>query len=207
MAGRTGYTATPAAFDPQVHMDAIFAHFDPLIGESRANAASFPASGNWLGRVIMAEDTGGLYLCTALPGTWKALTEPFASVQASTATAGTVTSIGTMGELTSTSLSQVVTPTRACRARITIRFVGSTSVVGSQYVIGAGVTGATTIVPAATDIGRAQVDGPQGISYESVQIVNLNAGANTVTVLGQAIGAGGTRAIRDIRLIIEPVMG
>jgi hypothetical protein len=61
MAGRTGYTATPATFDPQVHMDAIYAHFDPLIGETRANLAALPASGNWPGRQISLIDTRAVY--------------------------------------------------------------------------------------------------------------------------------------------------
>lgn len=38
---------------------------------SVANAAALPASGNWLGRILMTQDTKDLYKCTALPGTWE----------------------------------------------------------------------------------------------------------------------------------------
>lgn len=48
-------------------------HFDDLIGETVANAAALPSSGNWVNRQIMAVDTKVVYACTALPGTWKAL--------------------------------------------------------------------------------------------------------------------------------------
>lgn len=52
MAGKTGYTPTPAAFDPQVHMDAIYAHFDPLVDPSVPNVAALPAASSWVGRHI-----------------------------------------------------------------------------------------------------------------------------------------------------------
>lgn len=76
MAGRTGYTPITNA-DPMLgpeQITEVYEHFDPLIGESRASAGALPTSGNWLGRIIMAEDTGALYVCTALPGTWKRYT-------------------------------------------------------------------------------------------------------------------------------------
>jgi len=47
-----------------------------VAGETRASAASLPATGNWVGREIMAEDTGALYLCTALPNTWQRIWSP-----------------------------------------------------------------------------------------------------------------------------------
>ena len=54
----------------------VYEHYDALVGESRATAAELPATGNWLGRQIMAEDTGALYQCTALPGTWRRIWSP-----------------------------------------------------------------------------------------------------------------------------------
>ena len=95
MAGRTSYTPTPAAYDPQVHMDAIYAHFDALTGETRANAAALPVSGNWVGRTIMAEDTKVVWICTALPGTWKPIA-PLTNLQLDTSNSlvQTVTQVG-----------------------------------------------------------------------------------------------------------------
>lgn len=98
MAGRTGYTATPAAFDPQVHMDAIYGHFDPLIGETRADAASLPASGNWVGRTIMTLDMNVVWRCTALPGVWKAPASGIGTIIPSSVTGGSVNA--TTGEIT-----------------------------------------------------------------------------------------------------------
>lgn len=71
MTGRTNFTSTPPAFDPQTHIDAVCTHFDALVGESKANAAALPATGNWVGRSITTVDTGSLYLCVALPNTWQ----------------------------------------------------------------------------------------------------------------------------------------
>lgn len=48
----------------------IYDHFGDQTMYSVANAAALPASGNWKGRTLMAEDTGAVYRCTALPATW-----------------------------------------------------------------------------------------------------------------------------------------
>ena len=45
-------------------------HFGDQSMFSASTAASLPASGNWLGRRAIAEDTGIPYTCTTLPGTW-----------------------------------------------------------------------------------------------------------------------------------------
>lgn len=71
MAGRTGYTTTPADFNLPKHIDDVFKHFDPLIGETRPTAANLPTAGNWVGRRITVIDTLLEYTCTALPGTWR----------------------------------------------------------------------------------------------------------------------------------------
>ena len=94
MAGRTGYTAVDNS-SPMLGPDQItdvYKHYDALVGESRPTAADLPATGNWLGRQIMAEDTGSLYQCTALPGTWRRIWSPgtpFAEAAGTASVAGT----------------------------------------------------------------------------------------------------------------------
>lgn len=68
MAGITGYTPTPAAFDPQVHMDAIYAHFDSKISPSVATAAALPSTGNWPGRTFLVVADGTIR--TWIAGAW-----------------------------------------------------------------------------------------------------------------------------------------
>lgn len=72
MTGRTNYTPINNGDAPNFGPDitSVFEHFDPLIGESVDDAGDLPSSGNWEGRTILAEDTGVLYICTALPSTW-----------------------------------------------------------------------------------------------------------------------------------------
>lgn len=62
MTGRTGYTPTPAEFDPQTHIDDVYEHFDPLIGESVPTATALPASGNWDGRTVYVIDAKSHYV-------------------------------------------------------------------------------------------------------------------------------------------------
>ncbi|ANJ26828.1 hypothetical protein [Agromyces aureus] len=73
MAGITGWTNTPDTFDPAPQIDAVYGHIDAKLATPVANAAALPASGNWIGRQLMASDTGIVWVCTALPGTWKRL--------------------------------------------------------------------------------------------------------------------------------------
>jgi hypothetical protein len=74
MAGRTGYTAITNgdAYNPAVDMTGILEHFDPLIGEEIDTASNLPASGNWVGRTITAEDTGIVYVNTDGATGWEA---------------------------------------------------------------------------------------------------------------------------------------
>lgn len=64
MAGKTGYTPTGPAMQGRAQIDDVYEHFDPLVGEARANAAALPATGNWPGRAIMLQDTGRMVVWT-----------------------------------------------------------------------------------------------------------------------------------------------
>lgn len=69
MAGNTGYTPVSNA-DPMqgpAQITDVYEHFDPLIGERRANAGALPTSGNWPGRTIFVEDI-------KCPHTWNGAT-------------------------------------------------------------------------------------------------------------------------------------
>lgn len=77
-------TTTPKGFvqvsntDPMegpAQINAAELFLENLIWESAATSAALPASGNELGRIVMAEDTGIPYICTALPGTWKKIVD------------------------------------------------------------------------------------------------------------------------------------
>lgn len=76
MTGVTGFPGV-ANSDPMKgpqQMTAIGQHFDDLAAETVTTASNLPSQGNWKKRLIMAEDTGMLYICTALPGTWRRIT-------------------------------------------------------------------------------------------------------------------------------------
>lgn len=93
MTGRTDYTevtnGSPMLGPEQI--TAVYEHFDPLVGESVAAVASLPSSGNWVGRTVFAVDTGSLYVCSALPGTWKRVT-PARIATGTVAVTGTISS-------------------------------------------------------------------------------------------------------------------
>ena len=61
-------------FDVPGDLAALAGHFGDDEFFSVATASSLPSSGNWPGRLLMARDTGVLYRCVALPGTWRAIT-------------------------------------------------------------------------------------------------------------------------------------
>lgn len=72
--GRTGFPKWLAAVDPPdgaAQDEALGTHFDQLIGETVPTASALPASGNWVGRDVMTEDTKEIFRCVALPGTWR----------------------------------------------------------------------------------------------------------------------------------------
>jgi len=78
MADVTGGTAPTNASSVDVAGDIadVYDHFGAQSKFSVANAAALPASGNWVGRLAMTEDTKWLYQCTALPGTWGVIQTP-----------------------------------------------------------------------------------------------------------------------------------
>lgn len=62
-------------FDVPSDLAELAGHFGDLDYFSRATASALPSSGNWQGRILMARDTGILYRCISLPGTWRAITD------------------------------------------------------------------------------------------------------------------------------------
>lgn len=134
---------------------------------------------------------------------------PFKSSAVFTNSAGTVTSVGSMGALTGLSLATTITTAAPCRAKITLSAQGWGQVSGVSFSIGVAATGATTYTPTAGNYdtvmfsaeSTAQVQRTQGNSW----YINLNAGTTTLNVLGQVQGSTGVRSIRNIGLIVEPV--
>ena len=72
MADVTGGTPPTNAspFAVPADIKAVYDHFGDQAKYSVATAASLPATGNWLGRYLTAQDTTIPYVCTALPSTW-----------------------------------------------------------------------------------------------------------------------------------------
>lgn len=131
----------------------------------------------------------------------------FAATQAQAPGGGTVTS-GTMGALSGISLTQSITSPANTRAKISLHFKFSANAVGCGAIIGVAASGATTITPISADVTNVQVLQQavnQTNTYSGSWLVNLNAGTTNFSVVGQAIGVGGTRSIATINLVIEPV--
>ena len=78
MADVTGATKPTNATTVDVAGDIadVYDHFGAQGKYSVTNAAALPASNNWVGRQLMAEDTKWRYQCTALPGTWAVISTP-----------------------------------------------------------------------------------------------------------------------------------
>lgn len=133
---------------------------------------------------------------------------PFKSTQAQAAGSGTVTQSGSLGALTSISLSQAITTGVACRAKVTLSFKFASTGVGSGAFVGVAGSGATTITPTSSDVGNVQATqqaASQTNTYSASWFISLNAGTTTLAVVGQAAGAGGVRTISSIGLLVEPV--
>lgn len=159
------------------------------------------------GQVATDLATGIAYTRSA--GAWRT-ERPFAPVEASTAGAGTVTSSGTMGALSSISCSAIVNSSVATRAKISLMFKFSANAVGCGATMGVSASGATTITPSATGVENVAVLQQainQTNTYSGSWFVDLNAGATTLSVVGQITGVGGTRAIATIGLLVEPIAG
>lgn len=133
---------------------------------------------------------------------------PFKSVMVSTTSSGTVSSIGSMGPLTGIAVSQAITTGVACRAKVSLQFRYSANGVGTGASVSVAGTGSTVFTPLVNDAGTilATQQAVNWIStYSGSWFVNLNAGTTTLSVVGQLTGAGGTRNISTISLLIEPV--
>lgn len=134
---------------------------------------------------------------------------PFKSIQVQNTGTGTVTSVGSMGPLTDISLSTSVTTGVACRAKVSLSFQAFGNAVGTAFTAGVAATGATTITPVNASAGAVRFTSETASStinsYSNSWFIDLNAGTTTLSVVGQAEGSGGTRSIRYIGLIVEPV--
>lgn len=98
MAGKTGYTGVSNGDAPDFGPDItdVYEHFDPLIGESAADASALPSSGNWAHREVMALDTKIVYRHDG--SAWKAWDSPWISYSPTL----TGVAIGTGGSALST---------------------------------------------------------------------------------------------------------
>lgn len=75
MADVTG-TPVPTGASPfrvPEDLEAIASHFGDASMFAVASVSALPASGNWLGRSLLAVAEKAVYVCTALPGTWTAV--------------------------------------------------------------------------------------------------------------------------------------
>lgn len=97
MTGRTNYTGVSNGDAPNFGPDItdVYEHFDPLIGESVANVAALPASGNWVGRSIYVDADKSVRVLTALPNTWMAVTAPVYSIRTKNAAQSVATATWT----------------------------------------------------------------------------------------------------------------
>lgn len=159
------------------------------------------------GLVVYTTDTNALWKYDG--STWGLFGfGPFKSTQTQASGSGTVTNGSALGALTGISVSQAITTGVACRARVTLVFKFSANAVGCGAVVGVASSGATTITPLVGDVSNVQVLQQavnQTNTYSGSWFINLNAGTTTLSVVGQAIGVGGTRAIATIGLLVEPV--
>ena len=80
---------------------------------------------------------------------------------------------------------------------------------GCGAIVGVALSGATTLTPVSADVNNVQVLQQavgQTNTYSGTWIVDINAGVTTFSVVGQVVGAGGTRSIAAIGLLVEPVV-
>ena len=158
------------------------------------------------GRIVYTTDTNALWKYNG--SAWELFGfGPFKSTQTQASGSGTVTA-ASMAALTGISASQAITTGVACRAKVTLQFRFTANAVGCGACLGVSGSGSTTITPVVTDVSTVQVN-QQAINqintYSGSWFVNLSAGTTTLAVVGQITGAGGTRSISHISLLIEPV--
>lgn len=169
------------------------------------NATELTAFAAADGTTARVTNTGALVRRQA--GAWVG-DRAFPAVQAVANTAGTI--VGTPGFAALSSIAasvQVVTPV-AGRARVSLAFQYSANGVGTGAQVSVAGTGATTINPSSTGVEMVAVQ-QQAVNALNTcagsWLVNLNAGTTVLSVVGRVSGAGGTRNISNIVLIVEPV--
>lgn len=132
----------------------------------------------------------------------------FSAAQASVNSGGTVTSSPNFGALASIAVSQQVVAAAACRAKVTLTFQYGANGAGTGAQLSVAASGATTITPSNTGVEmvQAQQEVPgMTNTYSGSWLLSLNAGTTTLAVVGRIIGAGGTRSVSNIVLLVEPV--
>lgn len=185
--------------------DAINAHKNYRVG-TNSDRLALSGADLFEGLTFYTTDTNALWKYN---GGWALYGfGPFKSAQVSAGGSGTVTNGSAMGALTGIAASQAITTGVACRAKVTLQYKFSANAVGCGAIVGVAGSGATTITPLAGDVTNVQVLQQainQTNTYSGSWFISLNAGTTTLSVVGQAIGVGGTRAIATINLMIEPV--
>lgn len=210
MSGKTGYTAISNGDAPNFGPDitSIAEHFDPLVGESVADAASLPSSDNWVNRTVMAEDTEVVYQRKS--ASWRVVTPAFTAQQtARTATSTiSVASPTAPATLPTTAWTASVTPVVACKAKITIQTFLSAAAGNIEFgfTLSSGVTLAfDEFTPSGGSSTGAYAAGVTGFNTFS-KIVDLPAAATTVTVVARQAGSAGAKTVGAGNLIIEPLL-
>lgn len=135
---------------------------------------------------------------------------PLTTANTTAGAVGTATASGSFGSITTTPLTLALNPSVACRVRVTLRFGTYMNGVGSGFLYGVKVTGATTITPTATGLETGSFTSQAAMSgfapVEHTVILSLNAGTNTLEAVVQIIGAGSTRNINNVIFMVEPVV-
>lgn len=132
----------------------------------------------------------------------------FTAAQAIANSGGTVTASPNFGALSGIAVSQAIVTPGACRAKVTLTFQFSANGAGTGAQLSVAGTGATTITPSNTGVQMVQAQQEvvgMTSTYSGSWFVNLNAGTTTLSVVGRIIGAGGTRSVANIVLLVEPV--
>lgn len=196
MTGFTGYTgvSNDNTFAPPADITAVYAHFDPLIGETVATAADLPASGNWTGRSIFVADQGRVLVWSGsawiIPSSKVAGISVLAGSQLLTATAATITGLS----------STVVLTAVPVRVKATIQFENTNS--GADRYALAQLWDGTTAIGAEREI-LAPYAASVGLITPLMLIYSFTptAGSHTFTVKARATVASAV-TVRDCDLEI-----
>lgn len=171
---------------------------------SGAELTAFAAADGTTARLLTSGASFRRQAGAWVPGTGAA----FPAVQASANSGGTVTSNPSFGPLTSVAVSQQIVAAVACRAKVTLTFQYAANGAGTGAQLSVAASGATTITPSVTGVEmvQAQQEVPgMTNTYSGSWLISLNAGTTTLAVVGRIIGAGGTRSVANLVLLVEPV--